>query len=616
MLPPDPARPTEGDSALSKAPADQRLTRSVLIGMRGQTAVLIGPAVRVDIALDTACTLAAVPAPGPLTVRALAGHLGAGDDAGDLHKALDQAGLLDPPYGGQAALEETYLPAGVVPLAETLCRLRSREPVDHLLAVTSTEALWTGHEPDLAMTALLIFVARLPGGARAQMYRAVDGPEPALVFGDLPAPEGVAELLARVRRERTPLAFALPECTKTGCLPDTGHVLHTAAGRLAVAGAARTERIATKSGDVILVTAAAAEPMVACEAFADPPPAPTWVMGGDLDAETATGHCLAEAAEYLASSGPLPADAIYAPARELHGAWMPPDSVISYQPAHRERLGVSAFDAYEPQWWLPGRRAGRPVWLPAALLTVPPKPLPSWWHHSSLSSNGVAAHPQAELAAASAWLELVERDAFQRCRALADADPPPTVDPSCLSRTEQAIHSALRERASVTILRLDSPTGLPVLLVRADGHGGGLAFGSAAAADPMTAVRRALIEALAQTGYEPAIIEPRQVRTPADHAALYSDPAWRQRLNWMLGGCVVDLTAFPAARRIDLPPRAATYSYPAAGMPIHVIRVLDPSLIPLTFGYDSDPDGRADLTGLWRRSGRSASGPLEPHPLG
>jgi ribosomal protein S12 methylthiotransferase accessory factor YcaO len=208
---------------------------------------------------------------------------------------------------------------------------------------------------------------------------------------------------------------------------------------------------------VILVTAAAAEPMVACEAFADPPAALTWVMGGDLDADTATAHCLAEAAEYLASSGPLPTDAIHAPARELHGAWMSPDSVISYEPAHRERLGVSAFDPYEPQWWLPGRRAGRPVWLPAALLTVPPQPWPSWWHRSPLSSNGVAAHPQAELAAASTWLELVERDAFQRCRALAGTDPPPRVDPSCLPPTEQAIHSALRERANVTMLRLDSP---------------------------------------------------------------------------------------------------------------------------------------------------------------
>ena len=102
----------------------------------------------------------------------------------------------------------------------------------------------------------------------------------------------------------------------------------------------------------------------------------------------------------------------------------------------------------------------------------------------------------------------------------------------------------------------------------------------------------------------------------ADHAALYSDPAWQQRLNWMLRGAVVDLSDFPATGQIHVPPHAATYSYPSAGMPIHVIRVLDPSLIPLTFGYDSDPDGRAELTDLWQRSGRSTSGPLEPHPLG
>jgi ribosomal protein S12 methylthiotransferase accessory factor YcaO len=614
MLSPDPANLTEDEPILGAALAKQRLMRSVLIGIRDRTAVLIGPTVRVDIALDAACTLTAAPAPGPLTIGALAGYLGA-DDV-DLYRALSQAGLLDPPDSGLAARQEAYLPVGVVPLAEALRRVRSCEPVNHLLAVTSTEALWTGHEPHLAMTALMMFAARLPGSVRAQVYRAADGPDPPVVFGDLPAKEGIAELLTRAQRERSPLAYSLPESNTTGRLPDSDHGLRTAAGRLAVGGAVRTEKIATTSGNVILVTAAAAEPIVACEAFADPPPAPTWVMGGGLDPDTATALCLAEAAEYLASSGPLPPDAIHASAQKLDGAWMSPDTVISYQPAHRERLGVSAFNPHEPQWWLRGCRAGQPIWLPAALLTVPPKPWPSWWHHSSLSSNGVAAHPQADAAAVNAWLELVERDAFQRCRALADANPPPVIDPSCLPPTERAIHSALHERARVTILRLDSPTGLSVILVRADGRGAGLAFGSAAAADPAAAVRRALIEALAQTGYEPAVIEPHQVRTPADHAALYSDPAWRQRLDWMLRGAVVDLANFPATGQIHVPPHVATYSYPLAGMPIHVIRVLDPSLIPLTFGYDSDPDGRADLTGLWQRSGRSTSGPLEPHPLG
>ena len=138
-----------------------------------------------------------------------------------------------------------------------------------------------------------------------------------------------------------------------------------------------------------------------------------------------------------------------------------------------------------------------------------------------------------------------------RCR-----DPPPRVDPSCLPPTEQAIHSALRERASVTILRLDSPTGLPVVLVRADGRGGGLAFGSARSRRSSDGGAPGPDRSSGADGYEPAIIEPRQVRTPADHAALYSDPARRQRLDWMLRGTVVDLAAFPATRRDRLPPRA------------------------------------------------------------
>jgi hypothetical protein len=102
--------------------------------------------------------------------------------------------------------------------------------------------LWTGHEPHLAMTALMMFVARLPGSVRAQVYRAADGPDPPVVFGDLPATEGMAELLAWAQRERSPLACSLPESRTTGRLPDIDHVLRTAAGRLAELGPAKPGR--------------------------------------------------------------------------------------------------------------------------------------------------------------------------------------------------------------------------------------------------------------------------------------------------------------------------------------------------------------------------------------
>jgi ribosomal protein S12 methylthiotransferase accessory factor YcaO len=167
------------------------------------------------------------------------------------------------------------------------------------------------------------------------------------------------------------------------------------------------------------------------------------------------------------------------------------------------------------------------------------------------------------------------------------------------------------------MLALDSPAGVPVVLVRADGAGGDLALGSAAAADPASAARRALIEALAQTGHRtPVRVEVCDVRTPADHASLYDDHAWRQRLGWMLAGPVVDLSSVAAVRSVRLPARAAVYRYPNPGLPVHVVRALDPALIPLTFGYDSDPDGRPDLRRLWRRSGRELAKPWDPHPLG
>jgi hypothetical protein len=84
----------------------------------------------------------------------------------------------------------------------------------------------------------------------------------------------------------------------------------------------------------------------------------------------------------------------------------------------------------------------------------------------------------------------------------------------------------------------------------------------------------------------------------------------------MRQGELVELDRLPRARRIRVPSRVAIYEYPSQGLPTHVVRVIDPRLIPITFAYDSDPDGRKDLVDLWRKSGRSCSGVWDPHPLG
>jgi ribosomal protein S12 methylthiotransferase accessory factor YcaO len=265
---------------------------------------------------------------------------------------------------------------------------------------------------------------------------------------------------------------------------------------------------------------------------------------------------------------------------------------------------------------VPGECNGERIWLPACLVVGRLSQWPSWFHPSAASSSGVASHPSLPTAIRSAWLEAVERDAFQRCRARAGTRPPRQIAASSIPFAEREILATLREHAQVTVLTLPSPTGVPVILVRTDTDAR-VGFGCSAAHDPVAALRHALIEAVGQaTSPLSPLDDPELVRTPLDHAGLYTSAGWRSRLDWMCSGPTIDFADVSAAPVEGLPAGAAVYRYPMpVALPVHVVRVLDPRLIPITFGYDSDPDGRADFAELWLQSGRDLSGPLEPHPL-
>ena len=187
-------------------------------------------------------------------------------------------------------------------------------------------------------------------------------------------------------------------------------------------------------GAVTYVSAVAASPPSLPDPFQDGPFEPTSVGGGDPDPRLAEVKCFPEAAEFLVSGAALPADAVHRPATDLAEPWLPPDELISYQADHRARLGVETFDAGEPQWWVPAQRAGRRVWLPAALIVGRVSLQPNWFTGTAVSSSGVAAHPIWQQAIRAAWLEGVERDAFQRRRVLAGVSPPASVKLSSIPR--------------------------------------------------------------------------------------------------------------------------------------------------------------------------------------
>jgi hypothetical protein len=173
--------------------------------------------------------------------------------------------------------------------------------------------------------------------------------------------------------------------------------------------------------------------------------------------------------------------------------------------------------------------------------------------------------------------------------------------------------ACVARHADVRVLLLPSHTGVPVALVRADTDRS-IALGTAAAGDFGEAVTKAATEAFIQV-IQPAVheIEPEAVWTPDDHAALYSTPEWRKKLDWMSQGSTIDPAETVNISPPVAGPNACWYELPPELPDLHVVRVLDPDLIPLTFGYDADPAGREDVKFLLRASGHAEDQPLDPH---
>ena len=146
-------------------------------------------------------------------------------------------------------------------------------------------------------------------------------------------------------------------------------------------------------------------------------------------------------------------------------------------------------------------------------------------------------------------------------------------------------------------------------------QGSKLSLGSASGQDPATAVTKALWEAwagvvLASADEEvPSVAD---VRSPSDHRRLYrwGDVGSAALAHWV-GGRTLTVS--------DLPPQPSTptdlvmVEWPQwLTAPHHVVRVLHPEMIPITFGQGLEPLGRPDVADLILAAGGP---PTLPHPF-
>jgi ribosomal protein S12 methylthiotransferase accessory factor len=250
--------------------------------------------------------------------------------------------------------------------------------------------------------------------------------------------------------------------------------------------------------------------------------------------------------------------------------------------------------------------------------------------YTAASTSGVAAYPTWEGAVERAAAELLERDAFMRAWLLGESG------------------AALRERSmpsqiAARIRRLRS-IGVDVLvkLLREDPVHVFMIFAqhrqrhftcvaSGAAPRPEEALELALMEAepviSARLGVDrPAGMRPSDVYMPADHGLLYAQRRYYRKADHLTLSSSPAI-AMPSAGRRPRPPFDSLLGWlqrarrslvwvdlsgktaPLPGAPrVHVVRVLIPGMLPVTFGHGAEPLGMLGVD--------AARIPRVPHPFG
>ena len=356
--------------------------------------------------------------------------------------------------------------------------------------------------------------------------------------------------------------------------------------------------------------------------------------GRSTDARLACAIAVSEAVERYSFRHP-PAELRCAQGRQLDNK-LDPRSLArfaedQYRRAHEALVPYS--DDLE-RLWITGKEldTGNSLWIPADCV-YNGSDLPAPYRPRMLmrqTSSGCASDVSLATALERAGLEIVERDALARhwlaqqpgTGILLDSLPPPL-----LSRINE-MHARGCE-VDVSILQ----NGLgPVALVAITSPANGFcSIATVCGNSAMHALERALREAqitvLARLARAHAPRAPsiaaRAVRTPLDHAHLFSQRAHYRKAHAIVRGSRT--TSFSTAERAwpaSLADRLNSSSdHPAAAwvdmtrsdaplsldkQVIRTVRVLIPGAVPIAFGYDALPRG---MGAVWTAGGKF------PHPL-
>jgi len=342
--------------------------------------------------------------------------------------------------------------------------------------------------------------------------------------------------------------------------------------------------------------------------------------GRDRSLEVAQLKAVAEAVE-RAGYARLPRSAFLARASDLE-SHIEPARLLGYAADQYDRPGFPfhRFAPSQERWWLPATAVledGSSAVV--ADCACNPRAFDQGYRRSLLtyaSTSGCASGIRVEDAVERATLELIERDAFMRhwfAQAPGLSMQVDTLPAAVIARIQRLMDAG----CDVGVQCLDRGMH-PVWLVwaqHAELHFTSL--GAASGLDAETSLEHAMNElepiALARAAGVPRMeIRPEEVRSPANHAALFATPGYFRRADRLLKS-TNSMSFADALRAFSLPPRnlyrrLQRRGHPAywvdltvadaAGLPnspdLRSVRVFAPGLVPLAFGYGMQPLGLVD----------------------
>ncbi|MFT3970214.1 MAG: TOMM precursor leader peptide-binding protein [Micropruina sp.] len=373
--------------------------------------------------------------------------------------------------------------------------------------------------------------------------------------------------------------------------------------------------------------------------------------GKGMTPTAARDGALGEALERYASLTWTPDRTVHCARDDVPGESLDPRELVLYTDEDADRLGFAGYRDDMALDWVPGRSlvTGGEVWIPFQAATLHGSRWPQAQLLFAPTSNGFAAGPTVEFAAAQALLEVIERDAF--CIAWAHRLGTRPYAATTLPDADAAAVAELYRRRGVRIEVQLLPTDGAAYVAMAVGWAAAdpaAVVGLGASQDPLVAARSAVLEvgqvrpALRGRLRDPEMRERRArlVEDPSlvaeleDHDLLYSDAdaagermshlRTSEAVNWVTppprGNGLEDLVTSLAVVAGDVlivdvtPPDVAALG-------VRVVKGIVPGFQPIHFGADQARLGHSRLFTAPHRWGlrdapatRADLNP-DPHPL-